>query len=283
MMQHKIWIVSYVVKTVINYGQPKLFRSSKIPTNITKTNDTSERRGSGDDGLGSKPTMNEWHATNFAKARSMFERNSNNNNNNNEKENVGKKKTTEGKNCVINSDFIIIEEQPTSTNTMKKTLDDSSGSIIQLVELEGHFPSITDEAKHFFKRQIVESKQIALVTIAGQVGTGKSFLSECLTGRKGVFHVAHQTKSCTMGAQIGQLMPMKSFGVQNDETLLGLIDLQGQGDGTVSRDINVSVPMLMISSVLIFNCPPGRPAKGDFLNRFAVMLECAKKNQTKNI
>ena len=86
-MQHKIWIVSYVVKTVINYGQPKLFRSTKIPTNITKTNDTSERRGSGDDGLGSKPTMNEWHATNFAKARSMFERNSNNNNIN-EKENV---------------------------------------------------------------------------------------------------------------------------------------------------------------------------------------------------
>ena len=164
---------------------------------------------------------------------------------------------------------------------MKKTLDDSSGIIIQLVELDGHFPSITDEAKHFFKRQIVESKQIALVTIAGQVGTG-SFLSECLTGRKGIFHVAHQTKSCTMGAQIGQLMPMKSFGVENDETLVGLIDLQGQGDGTVSRDINVSVPMLMISSVLIFNCPPGRPAKGDFLNRFAVMLN-VQKNQAKEI
>ena len=31
-----------------------------LNTNITKTNDTSERRGSGDDGLGSKPTMNEW-------------------------------------------------------------------------------------------------------------------------------------------------------------------------------------------------------------------------------
>ena len=42
------------------------------------TTDTSERRGPGDDGLGGKPTMNESHATNFAKARSMFERNSNN-------------------------------------------------------------------------------------------------------------------------------------------------------------------------------------------------------------
>merc|ERR1711871_1351474 len=99
---------------------------------------------------------------------------------------------------------------------------------------------------------------------------------------KGVFHVAHQTKSCTMGAQMGQLMPVQSFGVENNETLVGMIDLQGQGDGTVSRDINVSVPMLMISSVLIFNCPPGRPAKGDFSNRFAVMLECAKKIKPKN-
>ena len=86
MMQHKIWIVSYVVKTVINYGQPKLFHYTTITTTQTKTNDTSERRGSGDDGLGSKPTMNEWHATNL-KAHSMFEKNANNNNIN-EKENV---------------------------------------------------------------------------------------------------------------------------------------------------------------------------------------------------
>ena len=98
--------------------------------------------------------------------------------------------------------------------------------------------------------------RLALVTVVGKMGSGKSYLLNCLLDIP-VFESCNDSRSVTQGINLctltlppARLDPQSTR--QTEQPAVGFIDMQGVGDQSAAYNIKLMTPTLLVSRVLCF-------------------------------
>jgi hypothetical protein len=123
-----------------------------------------------------------------------------------------------------------------------------------------------------------------LVSIFGNLRTGKSYLMNALSGVQ-AFGVSSQPKSFTKGVHLSsQILELEDFAgapvknIRADTPRLAFTDSEGQKDRPLSYDVKLATPLLLTSKVIILNivCPTG-PSKVEILDLLQIMMMAAQQ------
>jgi hypothetical protein len=104
----------------------------------------------------------------------------------------------------------------------------------------------------------------------------------CLANETDLFKISNQRESCTQGIDISKrLVPLSEFSSFNggttqrgNQTLVGFIDAEGQGDRDITYDTNLICPVLLVSKCIIFNWKDSMQ-KDKILNHLGIIHKAA--------
>ena len=118
-----------------------------------------------------------------------------------------------------------------------------------------------------------ERGAVNTVMIFGDVGTGKSFLLNSLDPTAN-FEVSNREDSCTQGVDLAGA-PKARPGLP----AVTYVDVEGQGDKSLSYELKLAVPLLLCSKVCIMNlmCGSSRAPRNSILQKLELMMEAAAK------
>ena len=151
-----------------------------------------------------------------------------------------------------------------------------------------------------------------LVFIFGNCRSGKSFMMNCLAGTRGVFDVVNTADPCTVGVDVSNhfvalptllrraerlaalddkssstssssslpLPPPSSSNLASakkseDRTLVGFVDVEGQGAQDNLYDTKLALPLLLTSKIVLFN-HKGAPTVANMLAQLGVLAKSAE-------
>jgi len=114
---------------------------------------------------------------------------------------------------------------------------------------------------------------LSLVTVIGRTRTGKSFLLRQLVDKQDWFEVKGGNIPLTKGADVSPVLPV---GGSRQRSKKAYVDAEGLGDAGIRKDVLLLTPLLLVSSVVIFNWP-GRPAKDKMLEQLGKLVAAAEK------
>ena len=115
--------------------------------------------------------------------------------------------------------------------------------------------------------------KLSLAVIFGQARTGKSFLTNKLMGKPGLFSVRGGHEPTTVGADLSSFIPNTSVGAAG-ERKLGFVDVEGFGSEGDGYDVVLVAPLLLVSQVIIFNWM-GKAAKHEMLKHLVTLAQAA--------
>lgn len=122
-----------------------------------------------------------------------------------------------------------------------------------------------------------------LVFIFGNARSGKSFLMNrllaCVKSKPigNIFKVINSSLPCTKGADISSfVLPSSALHPSEHKTVVGFVDVEGQGDAGEAHDTLLALPLLLTSKVVLFN-HKGAPTVGHMLEKLGVLARAAQK------
>ena len=120
-------------------------------------------------------------------------------------------------------------------------------------------------------------------------------MNALLGGSRHTFTVGHELDACTAGVDLGlAMMPpsclstgdaassgdaadeAKTEGAGDDAYRVAFVDVEGQGDQSVERDVALALPILLTSKVVLFNWKGG-PQVNSMLNNLATLVTAARR------
>ena len=117
----------------------------------------------------------------------------------------------------------------------------------------------------------VGDSSLSLVTICGRTQEGKSFLLNQLVGDPFCFGVHGNGAPKTKGADVSPILSM-----QGTAPKVAYVDAEGLGGEDVLKDVLLLTPLLLVSSVFIYNWRGGA-AKEGMLKQLGVLADVAHK------
>ena len=147
-------------------------------------------------------------------------------------------------------------------------------------ELEGNEEIEVMEGNDLFIA--VEDRSVNIISVLGNVRTGKSYLMNALTRTSDAFSVDLGAHSHTKGVHVhphfqthsefAGLAPTAAV----DGPLVAFVDMEGQGDQPQRYDVKLATPLLLVSKVVLLNvlCPGG-PARDEILHSLEMLIDVA--------
>lgn len=133
------------------------------------------------------------------------------------------------------------------------------GSSVKWVTAESGWLRVAEEARDVLAN-IDNGQPLGVVTVVGSARQGKSFLMNALTDSDTAFRVSPEVRPCTAGADLSPcLMPLSDFTslgrndlrvprvTSSSDSMIGFVDMEGQGDRSSERDVRLATPFLLIS------------------------------------
>ena len=120
------------------------------------------------------------------------------------------------------------------------------------------------------------SAAVNVVTVCGELRTGKSYLLNALSGSR-AFGVSSAPTSFTKGVDMSPNL-LETTDMPDARPKVVFADMEGQGDRGMQYDVHLMTPILLVSKLIVLNvvCPTG-PSKENVLNRLHVMMHASKK------
>ncbi len=156
-----------------------------------------------------------------------------------------------------------------------------------LIDFEKGNLAVTEKGGDLLKK-LDKDENCNLVFIFGNARSGKSFMMNCLVGARGLFQVANTATPCTKGVDVSSYLAKHSALVEHvksyasveevnkgPDSLIGFVDVEGQGAEDGTYDTMLALPLLLTSKVVLFN-HKGAPTISHMLSQLGVLARAAE-------